>query len=42
MAERARYRFFFHREQTPYRLVLRDGSAFPDRISESEWRLARG
>lgn len=39
--ERARYSFFVHREQRPYRLVLRDGSAFPDGNSESEWQLTR-
>jgi len=41
MAEPSRYRFFVHRAQSPYRLVLRDGSSFPDGTSESEWQLTR-
>ena len=41
MAEPPRYRFFVHRRQSPYRLVLREGSAFPDDTSESEWQLTR-
>jgi len=41
MVETSRYRFFVHREQPPYRLVLRDGDAFPDGTSESEWHLTR-
>lgn len=41
MVEPSRDRFFVHRVQSPYRLALRDGSAFPDGTSESEWRLTR-
>lgn len=41
MIEPVRYRFFVHREQSPYRLVLRDGSAFPEGTSELEWQLTR-
>jgi hypothetical protein len=41
MAEPSRYCFFVHREQAPYRLVLRDGSAFPDDTNESECQLTR-
>jgi hypothetical protein len=41
MAEPSRYRFYVHRAQSPYRLVLRDGSTFPDGTSESKWQLTR-
>ncbi len=41
MSKAARYRFFVHREQAPYRLVLRDGDCFPEGTAESEWRLTR-
>lgn len=35
------YRFFVHREQPAYRLVLRDDGKFPDGTSESQWQLTR-
>ena len=35
------YRFFVHREQPAYRLVLRDDGKFPGGTSESEWQLTR-
>jgi hypothetical protein len=41
MVEPSRDRFFVHRVQSPYRLALRDGSAFPDGTRESEWQLTR-
>ncbi len=36
-----RYRFFVHREQTAYRLVLRDDGSFSEGTSESDWRPTR-
>jgi hypothetical protein len=41
LSEPQRYRFFVHREQSPYQLVLRDGTPFPASTDESQRRLTR-
>jgi hypothetical protein len=41
VSEAQRYRFFVHREQSVYRLVLRDDGGFPGGTHESEWQLTR-
>jgi hypothetical protein len=41
VTEPQRYRFFVHREQPQYRLVLRDGVPFPNGTAESQWELTR-